>query len=301
MHPAANTIDNQDGTTTVVPTWTTTENWEQQYLADPYFANAIKYLQGDTDVILSSKEAERSTYWHFENGKITVQFPGGTSRLAVPRGKHKQIQQDYHGSHIAGHPGVNAMTKMIAAIYFWPRIGGSCASYIRNCDTCLRSKVRNTQHGTMQPLAPPTGQWQMLDVSFITGLPNSNGYDNIVTFTDRYTKRAHLAACKITDTAEDFANMYIDVIVRHHGVVPLVLSDRDAKFAANFWRHLTARLGTILTYATTDHQHTVELVARPNRTATEAIRTLIFSHPEDWSKCLAIVEYTLNNTAHSST
>jgi len=83
--------------------------------------------------------------------------------------------------------------------------------------------------------------------------------------------------------------------------VPLVLSDRDAKFTANFWRHLTARLGTTLKYATTDHHHTVGLVERANRTATEAIRTLTFGHPEDWSKHLAIVEYTINNTAHSTT
>jgi glycosylphosphatidylinositol phospholipase D len=141
----------------------------------------------------------------------------------------------------------------------------------------------------------------MIEVDFITGLPTSNGFNSIATFTDRYTKRVHLAACKTTDTAEDFANMYIDVIVRHHGVVPLVLSDRDAKFTANFWRHLTARLGTTLKYATTDHHHTVGLVERANRTATEAIRTLTFSHPEDWSKYLAIVEYTINNTAHSTT
>jgi len=40
------------------------------------------------------------------------------------------------------------------------------------------------------------------------------------------------------------------------------------------------------------------LVKRANRTATEAIRTLIFTHAEDWSKYLAIVEYATNHTAH---
>jgi len=54
----------------------------------------------------------------------------------------------------------------------------------------------------------------------------------------------HLADGKTTDTAEDFADMYINVIIPHHGVVPTVLTDRDAKFTANFWRHLAARLGT---------------------------------------------------------
>lgn len=38
---------------------------------------------------------------------------------------------------------------------------------------------------------------------------------------------------------------------------------------------------------------------RANRTVTEAIRTLIFTHAEDWSKYLAILEYATNNTAHS--
>jgi len=35
--------------------------------------------------------------------------------------------------------------------------------------------------------------------------------------------------------------------------------------------------------------------------ATEAIPTLTFSHPEDWSKYLTIVEYMINSTAHSTT
>jgi len=78
MHLAAKTIVEQKNTTPMTPTWTTSDDWEQQYLADPYFANAYKYLQGQTDVILIPKEAERSRYWHLDNGKIKVQFPGRT-------------------------------------------------------------------------------------------------------------------------------------------------------------------------------------------------------------------------------
>ena len=57
MHLVANTVDRQDVTATVMHVGITAENWEQQNLADPYFANACKCLQGQTNVFLSPKEA----------------------------------------------------------------------------------------------------------------------------------------------------------------------------------------------------------------------------------------------------
>jgi len=75
----------------------------------------------------------------------------------VPRGKQKLIGQNYHDSPIAGHCGVSAMTQMIAAKYFWPRIGASCASFVRNCDVCLHSKARHKKPGKIRLLAPSEG------------------------------------------------------------------------------------------------------------------------------------------------
>lgn len=152
----------------------------------------------------------------------------------------------------------------------------------------------------VRPLAPPAQRWQQVQIDFITGLPESDGFDSICTFVDNYTRRVHLAPCRTTITAEEFAQLFIDTIVRHHGVVYKVIMDRDSKFTATFWRQLAVRLNIDITYATTDHHQTVGAVERANQTCTQALRALVHDRPHEWARVLGLVEFSLNNTHHSA-
>ena len=192
------------------------------------------------------------------------------------------------------------MALAIGMNYFWPNLAGSCTAHLRNCDICLRTKSVNRQHGRARSLAPPTSRWERIQVDFVTALPESNGYNSVCVFTDMYTKRIHLVPCRNDVTAEQFADIYINTIVRHHGPVPIILSDRGTQFTSTFWKQASLRLGTNLQFATTDHHHTVGAVERANRTVIEALRALTFERPEHWHSQLAVVEYSINNAIHGS-
>ena len=53
---------------------------------------------------------------------------------------------------------------------------------------------------------------------------------------DRLTKLAHFLAVQMTFTLEEFYRLCIREIVRLHGVLVSIVSDRDPRFTAHFWK-----------------------------------------------------------------
>ena len=72
-------------------------------------------------------------------------------------------------------------------------------------------------------------------MDFITGLPRTcRQHDSIWVNVDRVTKSSHFLAVKTTDSAEDYAKIYINEIVRLHGVPLSIISDRGPQFTFHF-------------------------------------------------------------------
>ena len=73
---------------------------------------------------------------------------------------------------------------------------------------------------------------------------------------DRLTKSAHFLPINVEDSLEKLAQLYVDEIVRLHGVPVPIVSDRDPRFTSRFWPSLQAALGTRLHLSTTFHPQT---------------------------------------------
>ena len=82
-------------------------------------------------------------------------------------------------------------------------------------------------------------------MDFAVGLLSSTveGYDAIWVVVDRLTKSAHFILIKITFSVERLAQIYIANIVRLHGVLFSIISDRDALLPHNFGDVYKRRLG----------------------------------------------------------
>ena len=53
---------------------------------------------------------------------------------------------------------------------------------------------------------------------------------------DRLTESAHFLVVQMTFTLEEFYRLYIRQIVRLHGVLVFIISDRDPGFTTHFWK-----------------------------------------------------------------
>nr|GFC14183.1 reverse transcriptase domain-containing protein [Tanacetum cinerariifolium]GFC65097.1 reverse transcriptase domain-containing protein [Tanacetum cinerariifolium]GFD26995.1 reverse transcriptase domain-containing protein [Tanacetum cinerariifolium] len=52
---------------------------------------------------------------------------------------------------------------------------------------------------------------------------------------------------------DKLARIYLKEVVTKHGIPVLIISDRDPKYASNFWRSLQNTLGTRLDMSTAYH------------------------------------------------
>ena len=52
------------------------------------------------------------------------------------------------------------------------------------------------------------------------------------------------------------AELYVEEIIRLHGVPLSIVSDRDPRFTSRFWKELQSTLGTNMKFSTTFHPQT---------------------------------------------
>jgi hypothetical protein len=129
------------------------------------------------------------------------------------------------------------------------------ANYVSECDICQRVKtihLRTT--GILQPLPILSWKWEDISMDFIIGLPNtSQRHESIWVIVDRLTKTAHFLPVRTTYNAKKYAEIYLDQIIRLHGVPKTIISDHGAQFIARFWEQLQYTLGTKLIRSSAYH------------------------------------------------
>ena len=72
----------------------------------------------------------------------------------------------------------------------------------------------------------------------------TRGFDSIWVIVDTMTKLAHFLLVKTTFNASQYAQLYIDEIVKLHGVPILIITDGGSQFTSQFWRAFQEALGT---------------------------------------------------------
>ncbi|XP_075499242.1 uncharacterized protein LOC142537627 [Primulina tabacum] len=114
------------------------------------------------------------------------------------------------------------------------------SDFVARCLTCQQVKVERMRHsGMLHSLEVPQWNWEHIAMDFVTHLPRSNrGCDAIWVIVDRLSKSAHFIPYDRTFTYKKMAKMYIDHVVRLHGVPVTIVSDRDPRFASKFWGSL---------------------------------------------------------------
>jgi hypothetical protein len=160
-------------------------------------------------------------------------------RLVVPKNPEirKRILDEAHLSKISMHSGSNKMYHDLKSLYWWTRMKREIAKYVSECNTCQRIKASHLKvAGTLQPLSIPSWKWEDVCMDFIVGLPNNSRHHNSIwVIVDRLTKTTHFLPVHTTHKTEKYAEIYIDQIVRLHGIPRTILSDRGALFVARFW------------------------------------------------------------------
>ena len=226
-----------------------------------------------------------------------------SNRLCIPRCTLRlKLVQENHDCVTAGHPGRDRTYSRLAKFFYWPKMGLDVKRFVKSCDICQRTKPGRLRTGLLQSLPIPKGPWEDIAMDFITGLPRTAaGHDAIYTFVDRLTKCVHLVPTTTSIDAKGSAELYIANVFRLHGLSSSIVSDRDPRFTAAFFREVFQLLGTKLCFSTANHPQTDGLTERVNRLVEDILRAFINHKHDNWDKLLPLCEFSINSAHHSST
>nr|GEY59232.1 putative reverse transcriptase domain-containing protein [Tanacetum cinerariifolium] len=103
-----------------------------------------------------------------------------------------------------------------------------------------------------------------------------------------------------TGPMDKLARIYLKEVVTRHGIPVLIISDRNPRFASNFWRSLQNALGTRLDMSTAYHPENNGKSERTIQTLEDMLRACAIDFGKGWVNHLPLVEFSYNNSYHAS-
>ena len=189
------------------------------------------------------------------------------NRLLVPNdnGIKEKIMQMCHDFQLAGHLDTAKTAELVKRYFYWNNIDAAVRDYVLSCPYCQSDKDTNQRKlGLLQSIEIPQRRWEVVTVDFITSLPDvGNGkdtpiYNAICVFVDKYSKMVHLVPCHTKLSAPMFARIFMNDLVRLHGVPKRIIGDRDTRFnksmsAGSLRANLTTKVTSMTAWINAKH------------------------------------------------
>ena len=95
---------------------------------------------------------------------------------------------------------------------------------------------------------------------------------------------------------QKMTELYIREIVRLHGVLISIVSDRDPRFTSKFWGRLQDAMGTRLNFSTAYHPQIDGQSERTICILEDMLRLCVLDFKGNWINFLPLVEFAYNNS-----
>src|SRR5262249_44456711 len=225
------------------------------------------------------------------------------SRLCVSNDVQlrNDLLSEAHRSRYTIHPGTTKMYRNLKKFFWWTGMKRDIAEFVSRCLVCQRVKIEHQRpSGLLQKMDIPQWKWEEITMDFVVGLPRTQrGHDAIWVDVDRLTKSAHFIPIKLSQPVEQLAKLYVDNVVRLHGIPVSIISDRDARFTFKVWKGLQVALGTQIKLSTTFHPQIDGQSERTIQTLEDMFRSCSLDWKNSWDKHLSLVEFAYNNSFHA--
>lgn len=214
----------------------------------------------------------------------------------------EKVMKEGHNTTYSIHPGGDKLYKDLKLMFWWNNMKREVAEFVARCLTCQKVKSEHKRpQGTIQPLPVPEWKWDDIAMDFVVGLPKTaKGFTKVWVIVDRLTKVAKFVPMKDNWSMEQCGKVYVDQVVRHHGVPSTIVSDRDSRFLSHFWEALQKAFGTDVLKSTAFHPATDGQSERTIQTLEDMLRACALDYPKTWDEMLALIEFSYNNSYHSS-
>jgi len=161
--------------------------------------------------------------------------------------KHKDLQELLfclaHDN--LGHFGTDKSYNALCNDFYWPNMQKDLVNaYVPSCTDCQWNKnTMSKPRGPLHPLPIPDKWFDSIAIDFMEPLPKDDGFNAIITMTDRLNANIQLAPCKTNMTVEEFATVFFDKWFCKNGLPLKLITNHDKLFVSHFWKALMKLTG----------------------------------------------------------
>jgi RNase H-like domain found in reverse transcriptase/Integrase zinc binding domain len=224
-------------------------------------------------------------------------------RLIIPAncGMREHIFRLAHDT--LGHFGFHKTYETIRNAYFWPQMRKDLEEgYIPSCVDCLRNKNSTIKPtGPLHPLPVPDDRCQSISMDFIGPLPLDEGYDCLLTITDRLGSDIRIIPTTTTLKAKDLAVLFFDNWYCENGLPSDIVCDRDKLFMSAFWKHLNIISGIKCKASSSYHPQSNGASERTNKTVNQCLRFHVERNQKGWVRAIPRIRFHIMATINKST
>ena len=225
-------------------------------------------------------------------------------RVCVPDDNdlRKSILEEAHSGSFAIHPGSTKMYQDLKMSFWWSGMKRDISEFVTKCLVCQRVKAeQRVPSGLLQSIRIPEWKWDRITMDFVVGLTlTGRKHDSVWVVVDRLTKSAHFLPMRTDYSLDKLAELYIKEIVRLHGILISIISDRDPRFTSRFWGKLQEALGTQLNFSTAFHPQTDGQSEIVIHIMEDMLRSCVIDYEDSWDRYIPLVKFVYNNSFQSS-
>ena len=177
--------------------------------------------------------------------------------------------------------------------------------YVWGYATCQANKSDTSRSKPpLFPISPAHGAtpFSTIAVDWIKKLPESQGFDSIMTITDHnVSKMAMFIPCQENQGAEEMAWMYIQNVFPYYGLPDHIISDQDPQIMSQFFTDVCTLLEILKNTSTAYHPQTDGQSECTNQTLETFLQIYCNHRQDDWARYLPLAQFAINSRPSMTT
>ena len=223
------------------------------------------------------------------------------NQILIPEHLITELLKAIHGQ-LGKHPGITKMIQECRSKYYYPGLAKRIRQWVMQCEDCIKYKrISNSQirpkmiNNTEHVLGPE----DILEIDILPNLPNSAGYQNIVTMIDVFSRYLFPYPTQNV-TAKTIGRCIVDVMTRHAYLPTLILSDKGSQFTSEVVAEIMQILEIQISHASTKHAQTIGILEKTHASIKTALKISTVERRSMWHKYVQIAVMNYNTTYHET-
>ena len=194
-------------------------------------------------------------------------------QIIIPKHIISELLSTVHGKTII-QPGITKMIAESRAKYYFPGLARKLRAWVTSCPDFIAYRRVDTRqiHPKMLSNTDSTmGPGDCLEVDILPYLPSSNGYQQIKTMMDVFSR--YLFAYPTQDmTDKTIARCIIDVMTRHCYLPTVILTDKRSQFPSEIANQIVQMVDLRISHASTKCAQTIGTLERTHASLKTSLK-----------------------------